>query len=251
MPLEITSGTKLTRGQKIVIYGPGGIGKSELCSLLPKVGKSVLFVDADEGTGFLDVQRTCPTRFESIRAALHSRDVLDFDAVVVDSLTKAEEFAATWVIQNVKHEKGYVIESIEDYGFGKGFTHIYEAMLLLLADLDALARRGKTVIGIAHDCVASVPNPRGEDWQRWEPRLMKPQNKQSPNDFRLKVREWSDHVLFIGYDVAVEGGKGKGSGTRCIYPTERPECMAKSRTLADPIPYNQGDAEVWRQIFNV
>ena len=58
-------------------------------------------------------------------------------------------------------------------------------------------------------------------------------------------------MLFIGYDVAVnKDGKGTGSGTRAIYTTERPTHIAKSRTLNETIPYNDGDSAIWNRLFN-
>lgn len=246
----ISRGTETGRGKKIVIFGPGGVGKSTLAALLSNIGIDPLFLDIDEGTDALAVARVSPTpeTFEDVRAILQGPAVNDFGGVVLDSATKAEEYSTSFVCRTVPHEKGKRIESIEDYGFGKGFTHVYEAFLLLLSDLDALTRKGKHVVLIAHECVANVPNPSGEDWIRYEPRLQSPASGKF--SIRHRVKEWCDHLLFIGYDVAVEDGKGKGAGTRCIYPNERPECMAKSRTLDEPIPYHKDDAEVWRRIFN-
>ena len=66
---------------------------------------------------------------------------------------------------------------------------------------------------------------------------------------RLRVREWADHVLFVGYDVAVKDGKGSGSGTRTVYPNELPHCMAKSRTLSQPLPLAKFDLTLWNTLF--
>jgi hypothetical protein len=63
------------------------------------------------------------------------------------------------------------------------------------------------------------------------------------------VREWADHVLFVGYDVAVKDGKGSGSGTRTIYPCELPHCMAKSRTLSAPMALSKFDLSLWNQLI--
>src|SRR5690606_41783294 len=49
---------------------------------------------------------------------------------------------------------------VEGYGFGKGYTHVYDTFLHLLAELDRHVREGRNVIGIAHECTANVPNPR-------------------------------------------------------------------------------------------
>jgi hypothetical protein len=100
---------------------------------------------------------------------------------------------------------------------------------------------------ICHDCTSTVPNPAGEDWLRYEPRLQSPNSGKA--SIRLRVREWADHVLFVGYDVAAKDGKGKGSGTRTLYRAELPHCMAKSRTGADPIPLGHDGAAVWSEII--
>lgn len=235
---------------RVVIYGPGGVGKTELCSLMNEVGLSPLFIDLEDGTKFLNVSRVAPESFNELRQVLQDDQLLDgFNAIVIDSLTKAEEFAVAWTLANVPHEKGHVVKSVEGYGFGKGFTHVYESFLPLLGDLDTHVRKGRHVVCIAHECTANVPNPTGEDWIRYEPRLQSPTSGKA--SIRHRVKEWADHLLYIGFDTAVsKDGKATGSGSRTIYPVELPTWWAKSRKLADPIPYQQGDAEVWRQMFS-
>lgn len=147
------------------------------------------------------------------------------------------------------HEKGNKIQRIEDYGFGKGYQHVYETFLTLLGDLDQHTRAGRNVILICHDCTATVPNPAGEDYLRYEPRLQSPTSGKS--SIRLRVREWSDHLLFIGYDLSVKNGKGdqRTGSSRTIYPVERPHCMAKSRTISVPEALNKNDASFWTKLF--
>lgn len=235
---------------RVVVYGPGGVGKTELCSLVNQAGKSPLFIDLEDGSKFLNVSRIDPTSFDELRQALQDDRLWDgFDTVVIDSLTKAEELAVAWTLANVPHEKGTRVTSVEGYGFGKGFTHVYESFMPLLGDLDSHIRKGRHVICIAHECTANVPNPAGEDWIRYEPRLQSPASGKA--SIRHRVKEWADHLLYIGFDTIVDrDGKAKGGGTRTIYPYELPTWWAKSRKLAQPIPYIQGDAEVWRQMFS-
>lgn len=241
----------MSKPQKIVLYGTGGVGKSELCSLLPQVGIKPLFLDLESGTNELDVDRIATLDcWDHLRQCLQNHSLFDpFGAVIVDA-TKAEEWAVEWTLANVpktserSNDVTYV-KSIEGYGWGRGYSHVYETFLCLLQDLDALHRKGKHIVLIAHDCVSNVPNPSGEDWIRYEPRLQ----KVSKGEIRLRVKEWCDHLLFVGYDVAAAKGKGKGSGTRTIYPVEMPTHMAKSRKLADPVVYEKGSAEIWKLIF--
>jgi hypothetical protein len=248
--------TSIRRGisaaaHKITIYGPGGVGKSEACSLLSQVGVEPLFLDIEGGCHFLDVARVdpAPTTWEQLLSVLRDRDsIAPFGAIVIDSATKAEELAIAWTLENVPHEKGHRVTSIEAYGFGKGYTHVFETYLQLLGELDAVARSGKHVVLIAHDCTANVPNPNGEDWIRYEPRLQSPPS--GKGSIRHRVKEWCDHLLYVGFDLVVDKeGKATGGGTRTIYPAEMPTHWAKSRKIADPVPYDKGDAAIWRQLF--
>jgi hypothetical protein len=216
---------------------------------MAQVGIDPLFLDLEAGTKFLDVARVEPATWEEMRSVLHDPQLLQpFGAVVIDSGTKSEEMALEWMLANIRHEKGQTCDSIEDYGYGKGYTHLYETFMLLLGDLDAVARSGKHVVMICHDCTETVPNPASDDYIRFSPRLQSPASGKFST--RNRVREWTDHTLFIGYDVAIgNDGKAKGTGTRAIYTTERPQHVAKSRTLNETIIYNKDSADLWVKLF--
>ena len=240
----VTSG-KLDAPQKILLYGPGGIGKSTLASL----ASGAIILDIESGTRDLDVDRIeSIDSFAALRTCLQGNALDGHRTVVIDSATKAEELAVAHTLETVKHEKGMTVGSVEGYGFGKGYQHVYDTFLLLLSDLDRQARAGRSVILIAHDCIDSVPNPTGDDWIRYEPHLQRP--KSGKASIRNRVVQWADHVLFLGYDVVSEDGKGKGAGTRTIWPIEQPSHIAKSRRIADPVQFQDGnDDTVWRRIF--
>ncbi len=250
---RVAFGTIEPQGHRIVLYGPGGIGKTTCSCLAP--GPVAIF-DLDESLPVLrsqlpnndQVNRVVVRSWQEIRDVLHMDGWDEIKTIIIDSVTKAEELCVAWVIKNVKHEKKEVIiERLEDYGWGKGLGHVYDEFLNLLADLDTHVRAGRNVILIAHDCTATVPNPHGEDWLRYEPRLQSPAS--GKNSIRLKVREWADHVIFLGYDVSVDGGKGQGNGTRTLYPCELPHCMAKSRTTGTAMAVTKNDSSIWTKII--
>lgn len=231
--------------QKIVIYGTGGIGKTTLASLAP----NPIVFDTDGGAHFLNVPRIDSLEsFPDVRSALAMDEVKQFGTIVIDSVTKVEELIGRQVIATVPLEKGGRAKNLEDYGYGKGYNHLFETFLVFMQDLEAVVRRGQNVILIAHDCTGLVPNPGGDDWIRYEPRVW--QSKNGNNSLRQKLKEWADHLFFIGYDLAVKDGRATGSGTRTIYPQEQPYCLAKSRTLRDPIQFIEGDTSLWDFIFN-
>ncbi len=231
--------------QRVVIYGPGGIGKSNLARLAPQP----VFIDIENGTRALDVSRVGGVEtWADLRLCLQS-DALDTcQTIVIDSITRAEELAVAHTLATVPHDKGHRVTSIEAYGFGKGPQHVYDTFLPLLSDLDRHIRAGRNVVLIAHDCINEVPNPAGDDYLRYEPHLQQP--KSGKASIRERVFQWADHVLFVGYDVVAEDRKGRGGGTRTIWPVERPDHRAKSRTLTEPIPYTSAqDGTIWKRII--
>lgn len=253
---SVAFGTIEPQGHRIGLFGPGGIGKTTLAATAPG---PVAFIDLDDSLpilrpslGELDIRRVSGIDgWQDIRDALHSDGWDDVRTVVIDSATKTEELGLDWTLRNVRHEKeGVVVRRIEDYGYGKGYQHLYETFLTLLNDLDQHVRAGRNAVLICHDCTATVPNPKGEDYIRWEPRLQNPSSGKA--SIRLRVREWLDHLLYVGYDVECakqHNGKAQGHGSRTIYPQEMPWCMAKSRTLADPVELVQFDTTLWNKLL--
>lgn len=239
-------GGKIDSPQRVLLYGPGGIGKSTLAALAP----NPVFLDIEGGTNELDVPRANGIRdFADLRECIQSNALNDFATIVLDSGTKAVEWTAAHTVKTVKHEKpGQVITSLESYGFGRGTQHLFDQFLFLLADADSQIRRGRHFIMITHECVSDVPNPSGEDFIRFEPHLPSP--KSGKASIRNRVVQWADHVVFIGYDVASVDGKGKGAGGRTIYTSEMPDHIAKSRRVAiDQSFESPTDGSLWAAIL--
>lgn len=241
----VTTG-RILGAQKVVIYGPGGIGKSTLASLAPKP----IFLDVEDSTKRIDgIARIGGiASWNELREALRSEILNDYQTIVIDSVTKAEELAVADTLARVRTEKKETATSVESYGFGKGYQHVYETFLHLLVECDRHVRAGRNVVFVAHACTSKVPNPGADDFIRWEPRLQT--TKEGKASIRSRVVEWADHVLFIGYDVAVdEDGKGKGAGTRAIYTKETPTQIAKVRevgtTISTRVYRDEKDGSIW------
>jgi hypothetical protein len=242
-------------GHRVVLYGPGGIGKTSLAAALPG---PVAFFDLDDSLPRLGAQIDAGqikpvsgiVSWDALMDALAADGWDGIKSIVIDTGTRAEEMAIAKTLESVPHEKGNKVLRLEDYGFGKGYSHVYDVFLPLLAAMDRHSRAGRNVAILCHDCTSTVPNPAGEDWLRYEPRLQSPNSGKA--SIRLRVREWADHVLFLGYDVDVgKDGKGRGAGTRTIYPAELPHCMAKSRTTQTPVPVVHGQGQAfWNELLN-
>ena len=255
---QVTFGSvKTTAGHRIAIYAPGGWGKTSLAVRAPG---PVAMIDLDDSLPVLWPQFEALGITDNIKpvagvvtwtdllSTLNASGWDGIKTVVIDTLTKAEELCAAEVLRSVPHEKGGRVEHIEDYGFGKGFSHIYDTFLPLLAAVDRHCREGRNVVLICHECSATFPNPMGQDYLRYEPRLQSPNSGKA--SLRLRVREFVDHLLFGAYDIAIDkDGKGIGNGSRTLYPREMPYCMAKSRTMSEPISYNDNAEEIWSRIL--
>jgi hypothetical protein len=246
----------VTRGvvksaRRVQIYGAGGIGKSSLAALAP----NPIFLDIEDGTNDLAIARVTDIHtWARLRAWLQSDAANEYGSIVIDSTTKAEELATAHTLATIKHpDKGILVDHIESYGFGKGYQFLFETFLPLLVDLDRHVRAGRNVVLVTHDCVNDVPNPVGEDFIRYEPRLQQP--KSGKASIRERVFEWCDDVLWIGYDVAVsKEGKGTGTATRTIWGVERPDHRAKTRSRAlSEVGFlnyeNDQDGAVWPLIL--
>lgn len=232
--------------QKILIYGPGGVGKSTLAALAP----NPVFLDLENGSRELNVPRIRGINdFDNLKRALLSPKLDPFGTVVMDSATMAEELSIAHTLKTVKHDKpGVTISSIESYGFGKGLQHVYDTFLIVIPYLERQLHAGRSVILIAHECISDVPNPAGENFIRYEPRLQSP--KSGKASIRNRLVEWCDHVLFIGYDVAASDGKGRGTGTRTIYTSQTADHIAKSRRAPGDRSFESPtDGSIWAAIL--
>ncbi len=237
-PLKrFTVGTGSTiRGKKIIIYGGSGMGKSSLAVMAPKP----IIIPLDDGTADLcdpftrepikEVEN-CYT-FEDTRTALHQFDLYDdFETVIIDTATKLQDLSHEYMFKTIKHEKGHTVTSIEGYGYGKGYSHLYDTMKLILQDADELVHRGKNIIIICQKAVRSIANAAGEDYLCDTVRLY-PGSKNLPPVSDLYL-EWADHVLYINHaNSAVTNKKIEGDVTRAVFSAEELHFKAKSRVLA-------------------
>jgi len=235
---------------KIGVYGQGGTGKTTMASMLKKIGINPLFIDLDRGSEDIDVDRIADIEsWDELRGLLHNKELLaDYQAIVIDTITRAEELAVEWTLANVpktKNGKQFYVKNLKSYGWGDGDSFLFDTFLQLLGDLDVLARE-KHVIVIAHACSEMVPNAGGTDYRSFMPSL----HQARTGDLRSKFRDWVDHLFFLEIETFVsEDKKAYGEGTRILHPTALPHAWAKSRTLRESIIVEENNPTVWEQLL--
>lgn len=238
---EITSESDNV-GERIVVYGVGGIGKTSLCTLAPRP----LFLSLDKDKKIHAPKVKGLDTWQDIRNVVQSSQCDPFQTIVLDSATSMNDLAVAHTLKTRMHPKHKTpVKDIEGYDFGKGYQYNYETWMLLLADLDRLREAGKDVVLICHSTVTTAPNPDGEDWIEYQPDLQQP-NK--IGRLRDKIHNWCDHMFFVNYDTSITDGKAKSGGTRAIYPRKLPTCWAKSRDIEESIVFPKGDDRLWRQL---
>jgi hypothetical protein len=224
--MKITRGKRAT-AKKILKYGVEGIGKSTLASQFP----NPLVLDTEDGTNHLDVARVKVDTAIDLEGAIHelTRDNQGFKTLVIDSIDKAERLLIDQLLKKANKR------SIEDFGFGKGYTMVAESMARLLSLLDALVDQGVNVVLVGHATVKRVSPPdMDEGYDRYEPKLTK---QSAP-----LVKEWADAILFCQYKTRlVEGEDGrtraKGGKERVLHTERTAAFDAKNRYgLAAELP---------------
>ena len=225
--MEIIRG-RLPGAIKVVIYGPEGIGKSTFASQFPVP----LFIDTEGSTRHMDVARTPKPTSWSMLLGLVGEVVSDPSlcrTLVIDTMDWAELLCSQYVCD--KYQK----KSIEEFGYGKGYTYLSEEFGRLLNRLSEVVERGVNVVVTAHAKMRKFEQPDELGaYDRWE---MKLSAKTAP-----LVKEWADLVLFANYKtyaVKTEAGKVKGQGgERRMYTTHHPCWDAKNRFgLAPELPF--------------
>jgi hypothetical protein len=262
-------------GQKVGIYGGSGDGKTTLASMAP----APLFMGLDDGGRMIrnpitgEAIKHIPgiETFDDVRDALHQRSLYEgFKSLVIDTGTALELLVMDWVVKNIGHEKGAKVERIEDYGYGKGYQHMYDTMRLAFQDLDGLVRQGKNVIILCQKAPQVIANAAGTNYLQDGPKLYAP-GPESKQSFTTRgfFCEWADHIVKIdrlkqvvagGWTetdarsgkVREHAGKAQGENVRAIFTMPlNPSYFAKTRTLIEPVIAfaEPADNSFWQYLF--
>jgi hypothetical protein len=185
--LNAISKTKRTRSPKIVIAGPGKIGKTTFAAMAP----NAIGILTEDGADAVDanafpLETSLNEVYEAIGTLINEPH--DFKTLFIDSIDWLEPLVQAHVCQ----ANGW--KNIEAPGFGKGYIAAAEEWRTLLSGLEALRiQRGMGIILIAHDKVKRVEDPMTEGY---DSHVLKLNDRAS-----ALVQEWADVIGFCGYRV--------------------------------------------------
>jgi GTPase SAR1 family protein len=187
----------ISEPQKVVIYGPQGIGKTSVAALFP----DPIFLDTERGTRRLAVDRYEVNTLAEFQSAipLIIKD-RSFQTVIVDTVD--------WLEAKIK-EKVVAQYSAKDRAYDREGSYIGDEMMSILSLFTKVLESGKHVVLTAHSMTAKIDLP---DQQASFDRYELDMNKKHVAPI---VKHWADHLLFMRYKLRVrevDQGKNKALG---------------------------------------
>lgn len=219
---EVITG-KVATAQKVVIYGPEGVGKTTLAAAFPQP----LFIDTEGSTNKMDVARfPKPTSWEMLKNEVREAPKTGCKTIVIDTIDWAEKLCIASIC-DASQKKG-----IEDFGYGKGYVYEREEFGKFLDLLQDTVDSGVNVVLTAHAQIRKFEQPDELGaYDRWELKL----GQKTGSQISPLVKEWADMVLFCNYKTHTvvtdkEGKKRKAQGgERVMYTSHNPCWDAKNR----------------------
>lgn len=235
MQFDISQGPMLS-ATKLVIYAVEGIGKSTFASQFP----NPLFIDTEGSTNTMNVRRLpAPNSWQMLlQEVQYVRDTPGLcSTLVIDTIDWAERLCIDEVCKT--HQKN----GIEDFGYGAGYTYVYEAFGKLLNLLSDIVEHRINVVLVAHSMIRKFEQPdEAAPYDRYQLKLIDTPKKSVAN----MVKEWADAVIFANYKTVVEktdSGKAKARGNKRVMHTQHNACWdAKNRWgLAAELPFDYNE----------
>jgi len=253
----IAAWTGAGEGEKVIVYGVTGRGKTSLCRLLP----NAVFVGADPGGSKIRNLDGTPLNwipsietFQDVRDVFHSNIFESAENIVVETATDIEQWGLAHTLANVpkpKSQGGGQATNVHDYGYHEGFSHWCDTMSLLLSDFDRWIRKGKNVILTAQETTIKWKTSGVEDFLMAAPELHHSRTAST----LLAYLRWADHILRIDYaNTFVKDGRASPTKERAIFTEGDATFFAKSRTIPAEFSVvefkSPEDDSIWRLLFN-
>jgi hypothetical protein len=196
MAFDLNSISKTRRlvAPKIVIGGPGKIGKTTFAASAP----DAIGILTEDGAHAIDASAfPLATSMDDVYSAMGTllNEDHDFKSLFVDSLDWMEPL----VYDHVCKQNNW--SNIEQPGYGKGYMAAATEWRTFLEGLDALrTHRGMAIILIVHDKIKRIEDPLYESFDAHDLKLH--------DRASALVKEWADILGYAGYELAIKTAKG-------------------------------------------
>jgi hypothetical protein len=222
--LQSIQRTKRLRAPKIVIAGPGKIGKTTFAASAP----TAIGILTEDGADNVDANAfPLASSLEEVYSAIKVLLTADhsFESVFIDSLDWLEPLLHQHVCAQNKWA------NIEAPGYGKGYVAAAEEWRTLLSGLEALRQqKNMAVILIAHDKIKHFESPLHDGYDQY---VLKLHDRAA-----ALVQEWADVIGWANYQiVTTESDAGYGNkevkarttGKRILHVEPHPAHMGGNR----------------------
>lgn len=222
--------TRKNKPPRIVLYGDHGVGKTTFAASAP----SCALLNVEQGADNVDVQGVDIKSHQNAIDAIKwlSTEKHDFKTIAIDSLDWLEPLV--WQAVCKEHSK----DSIEDFGFGKGYVYAEDYWRKIFSGLDYLRdNRGMAAILLAHQQIKRFDDPMADPYDRVDIKLHK--------NAAALCEEWADAIFFATQEVNIKstdvGFNKKVSraigGRRIMHTSGAPGYRAKNRySLPETLP---------------
>ena len=190
--------TKRLRAPKIVVCGPGKVGKTTFAASAP----NAIGILTEDGADAVDANAfPLASSLEEVYAAIDTlmTQEHDFQTVFIDSLDWLEPLIHKHVCEKNKWA------SVEAPGYGKGYVAAADEWRNLLNKLEELrSQRNMAVILIAHDKIKHYESPLHDGYDQY---VLKLHDRAA-----ALVMEWADVIGWANYQiVTTESDAGYGN----------------------------------------
>jgi len=222
--LSSISRTKRMRAPKIVIAGPGKIGKTTFAAMAP----NAIGILTEDGADAVDASafplcQSLDDVYSAISTLLNEEH--QFESVFIDSLDWLEPLLHAHVCRENKWA------SIEAPGYGKGYIAAAEEWRSLLSGLEALRQqKNMAVVLIAHDKIKHFESPLHDGYDQY---VLKLHDRAA-----ALVQEWADVIGWANYRIVTtqsDAGfgnketKARTTGERILHVEPHPAHMGGNR----------------------
>lgn len=224
---------------RIVIHGKGGVGKTTFGASIP----NCVLMPVEDGVGALQVATLPqPRSYNDVMSQLEELGERDhqYRALVIDTIDKIEPLI--WDHTCLQEPGRVKKDSIESWGYGKGYVMADRYWLEFFHTLDGLRAKGLTIVVLSHNETKTVADPELGPFDMVQPKLHR-------RGCSL-LYEWADLVGYLTLERATaDVGEGRTvrtsatTGRRLLHCHDTGAFVAKNRyrlTTSIVIPEHEG-----------